>query len=159
MGESVHLLPSGFSQKVQSLESSPATTNSRTWSWREVNENPSGIWDAIEPFFRIRDDIVGWIQNNALDLEFFVSAIAEISGAIDKMLFAALAKIVGPILGDVRQKLEIEKDFLIQQAGAAAKDPESDIFPSGSKATNPSHSQIAKDHFDCVLNIPAGNSC
>lgn len=151
------LIPDGFNQKVQSLKSSTAASSTQRLTWQEVNNNPSGIWNTIEPFFKVRDDIVKWLQESGPDLKFLTNAIAEISAAIDKMLFAALAQIVGPILGDIRQQLEIEKESLLKEEKAAAKDPESDIFSSGSKATNPSHSQIAKDHFDCVLNIPAGN--
>lgn len=151
------LVPDGFNQKVQSLMSSTAASSSQALTWQEVNKNPSGIWNTIEPFFKVRDDMVKWLQESGPDLKFLTNAVAEISAAIDKMLFAALAQIVGPILGDVRQQLEVEKESLLKEEKAAAKDPESDIFSSGSKATNPTHSQIAKDHFDCVLNIPAGN--
>ena len=156
MGETIGLVPKGFSQQVHTLKLSTAASTNEPSTWHELNQNPSGIWDAIEPFFRVRDDIVKWLQESGPDLSIFTKPIAEISEAIDKMVFAALAEIVGPILGDLRQQLEVEKERLLREEKASTKDPESDIFASGSTATNPSHSQIAKDHFDCVLNIPAG---
>lgn len=157
MGESTRLVQKGFSDKVRSLQSSIAATNSQVSTWHEVNQNPSGIWDAIEPFFSVRDDFVKWLQQRELNLDIITKTVAEISEGIDKMVFAAIAVVVGPILGDVRQQLEIEKERLLAAEKAAAKDAENDIFASDSTATNPTHSQIAKDHFDCVLNIPAGN--
>ncbi|KAK0513269.1 hypothetical protein JMJ35_004255 [Cladonia borealis] len=148
-------LPGDLSQKVESLKSSPASKSDQGSTWEEVNRNPSGIWDAIEPFFRVRDDLVKWLQETAPDLGIFTEAVAKISAEIDKMVFAALASVVGPILGDVRQQLEIEKEQLLKEEKASLKNPENDIFSLSDKATNPSHSQISKDHFDSVLNIPA----
>lgn len=149
-------LPPELSQKVESLKSSPASKSDAGSTWQEVNRNPSGIWDAIEPFFRVRDDLVKWLQESAPDLDILTQAVAMISAEIDKMVFAALAAVVGPILGDVRQQLEIEKEQLLKEEKASLKNPENDIFSLSDKATNPSHSQISKDHFDSVLNIPAG---
>ena len=58
---------------------------------------------------------------------------------MDKTIFAALAEITGPILGDVRQELEMEKVSLLKDPKAAAHDAESDIVSSNSKAANPTH--------------------
>ena len=149
-------LPTGLSQNVELLKSSPASKSDQGSTWEEVKRNPSGIWDAIEPFFRVRDDLVKWLQETAPDLGIFTEAVAKISAEIDKMVFAALASVVGPILGDVRQQLEIEKEQLLKEEKASLKNPENDIFSLSDKATNPSHSQISRDHFDSVLNIPAG---
>ena len=157
MGKALGLsLPSGLSQNVESLKSTPASKADEGSTWQELNRNPSGIWDAIEPFFRVRDDLVKWLQETAPDLGIFTEAVARISAEIDKMVFAALAAVVGPILGDVREQLEIEKNELLKDEKASLNDPENDIFSLSDKATNPSHSQISKDHFDSVLNIPAG---
>ena len=71
-----------------------------------MNRNPSSIWDAIEPYFRVRDDLVKWLQESVPDLSILTKAVAKISAEIDKMVFAALAAVVGPTLGDVRQQLE-----------------------------------------------------
>ena len=156
-GKSIGLqLPPDLSQKVESLKSSSASKPDQGSTWQEVNRNPNGIWDAIEPFFRVRDDLVKWLQESVPDLSILTQAVARISAEIDKMVFAALAAVVGPILGDVRQQLEIEKEQLLKDERASLKNPENDIFSLSDKATNPSHSQISKDHFDCVLNIPAG---
>ena len=155
----IGILPNGLSQSVQSLKVSAAASNTQPSTWQELNKNPSGIWDTIEPFFRVRDDFVKWLQESGPDLSILTSAIADISAAMDKMIFAALAEIIGPVLGDVRQQLEIEKESLLKEQKAAATDAESDIFSLRSKATNPTHSQIAKDHFNCILNIPAGKIC
>ena len=157
MGKSIGLqLPPALSQNVESLKSSPASKTNQGSTWQEVNRNPSGIWDAIEPFFRVRDDLVKWLQASVPDLSILTQAVAKITAEMDKMVFAALAAVVGPILGDVRQQLEIEKEQLLKDEKASLKNPENDIFSLSDKATNPSHSQISKDHFDCVLNIPAG---
>lgn len=157
MGKPLGLsLPSGLSQNVESLKSTPASKADEGSTWPELNRNPSGIWDAIEPFFRVRDDLVKWLQETAPDLGIFTEAVARISAEIDKMVFAALAAVVGPILGDVREQLEIEKEQLLKDEKGSLKNPENDIFSLSDKATNPSHSQISKDHFDSVLNIPAG---
>ena len=157
--DSLGLLPKELSQCIQALKVSTAANRAQPFTWQEVNKNPSGIWDTIEPYFQARDDFVKWFQQSGPDLSIFTNAIAGISAAMDKMIYAALAEIIGPILGDVRQQLEIEKESLLKEQKAAANDAESDIFSSGSKATNPTHSQIAKDHFDCILNIPAGELC
>ena len=154
--QKIPFLPADLRNGVQSLKSSSAATGQQTVLWTELNKNPSGIWDAIEPFFRIRDDIVRWLQDTAPDLKFLTEPIAALSNAIDEMLFAALANIVGPILGNLRNELEKMKEDLLRTQKAAAKNEQSNIFEPGSTASNPSHSQIAKDHFDCILNIPAG---
>ena len=68
----------------------------------------------------------------------------------------ALGSILGPVIGSFRKGIEEERTILLQKEETTSKDPESDIISPGSTATNPIHSQVSKDHFDCILNIPAG---
>ena len=56
-----------------------------------------------ETILKVLEDIVKWFQESGLDLKFLTNVVAELSAAIDKMLFASLAQIVGPIFEDVRQ--------------------------------------------------------
>ena len=154
--QKIPFMPADLKNGVQSLKSSPTATGQQTVLWTDLNKNPSGIWNAIEPFFRIRDDIVRWLHDTTPDLKILTEPIAALSDAIDRMIFAALANILGPILGNLRDELEKMKEDLLETQKAAAKNEQSNIFDAGSTATNPSHSQISKDHFDSILNIPAG---
>lgn len=97
VGEFLRVIPSNLVQQLKSLKFSTAATGKQEATWKEVNQNPSGIWDAIEPFFSVRDSIVRAIREAGPNFRFVVKPIAEISAKIDEMLFAALAAILGPV--------------------------------------------------------------
>ena len=61
-----------------------------------------------------------------------------------------------PIMKDVRRFLEEQRQALIEKEKQQAKDPEADVFVPRSTATNQTHTMLAKDHFDSILNNPAG---
>lgn len=118
----------------------------------------STLWSKIQPVFQVRDDLAKWIASIGT-LTWFgektAAILGRVSDAVDKMLFAALGNFIKPVLWSVRKQIEEERAALLEKEKNANQDPECDIFSHKSTATNPTHSQIAKDHFDCILNIPA----
>ena len=110
------------------------------------------MYKDIEPFFKLRDDITKSIDPQTL----LGKVLGSLSASVDKLLYGALSSILGPVIGSFRKQIMEERTMLLQKEETTSKDPESDIFGPGSTATNPTHSQVAKDHFDCILNIPAG---
>jgi Heterokaryon incompatibility protein Het-C len=140
----------GIRASFLEAEKSPAT-------WGALDSSPSLLWDMIEPLFRLRDEVADWLLDN-----FKIKALSDISNqlseAIDMFVYSQLAIVIGPIISDIRDRLKDQKDKLEETARnqMAQENLHDNIFAPGSKASDPSHSQLAKDHFDSVLNAPAG---
>lgn len=94
---------------------------------------------------------------DSLSIPLVKEATAAISEALDKLIFSVLSVFVSPVLEKLREILGTEKDNLTEkEKREVSNNKKESIFDSGSKASDPTHSQLAKDHFDTVLNTPAG---
>lgn len=124
--------------------------------WGKLNETPSLLWDALQPIFRIRDKIVRWVYDHLI-VDAVANAIAKISTAIDKFVYAALGVVLSPVLKDISRALEQQsEELLAKDQQMKLQHGEQSIFDSASNATDPTHSQLCKDHYDHALNELAG---
>jgi hypothetical protein len=133
-----------------------ATANSEPADWGKLNETPGMLWDLIKPILRVRDKIVQWVYDH-LTVDIVANAIAAISAAIDKFVYIALGVILGPVLKDISAVLAQQSEELLKKdQEARLADGRDNIFDGKSTATDPTHSQLCKDHYGHPLNEVAG---
>lgn len=124
--------------------------------WGKLNETPAMLWEALQPIFKVRDKIVRWVYDH-LTIDAVANAIAKISTAIDKFIYAALGVVLSPVLKDISGVLQQQStELLVKDQQVKSQQGEGSIFDSKSKATDPTHSQLCKDHYDHPLNALAG---
>lgn len=124
--------------------------------WGKLNETPALLWDALQPVFKLRDKIVRWVYDH-LKVDAVANAIAAISTAVDKMVYAALGAVLSPVLKDISAALSRQsEDLLAKDQQVRLQQGEQSIFDVESTATDPTHSQLCKDHYDHPLNELAG---
>ena len=131
-------------------------SGSKPRDFKALNENPGALWDSIEPVLKLRDDIVKWVYEH-LTWEPIRDACATISVAVEKLVYYVLGVFLRPVLQD------IEKVLINQSHALAAEDEasrlakgESSVFDSASRATDPTHSMLSKDHYAHELNELSG---
>lgn len=124
--------------------------------WGTLNEKPELLWDLLKPYFRVRDKIVRWVYDH-LTVDAVANAIAAISTALDKLIYTAIGLFVGPVLQDISRALSIQaQELLIRDQEVRLQKGEQSIFDTDSRSTDPTHSQLCKDHYDHPLNELAG---
>lgn len=133
-----------------------AAARSEGPSWGELESTPELLWKSLEPVFKLRDDIVKWVYDH-LAIRAVQDAIAAISTAIDKLVYMVLGIFLTPLLSQFSEVLKKQEQQLLKQDQAARlATGEQSIFDESSSADDPTHSQLAKDHYDDVLNEVAG---
>ena len=147
---------SSFGKDISKITSSASSNHPADWA--ELTAAPERLWEAIEPVFKLRDDIVKWIDEH-LKIKAVQDALAGISTALDKLVYWIVGIFLGPVLKDISAALqEQESQLLIQDEQARLATGELSIFDDRSAATDPTHSQLCKDHYDNDLNELAGTS-
>ena len=133
-----------------------AAANPQPATWGELDSKPERLWQSLEPVFKLRDDVVKWVYDH-LTVRAVQDAIAAISAAIDRLVYMVLGIFLGPLLDEFSRTLkDREQDLLVQDQLARAASGEDSIFEKASVATDPTHSQLAKDHYDSELNEISG---
>ena len=124
--------------------------------WGKLNETPSLLWEQLQPIFRVRDKIVRWVYDHLM-VDAVANAIAAISTALDKLVYMVIGVFLGPVFRDISGALAQQADYLlIKDQEVRLQKGEQSIFEEHSSATDPTHSQLCKDHFDHDLNELAG---
>jgi len=124
--------------------------------WGKLNETPELLWNQLEPVFRLRDRIVRWVYDHLM-VDAVANAIATISTALDKLVYKILGIFLGPVLKDVSAALNHQSQQLLKQdQEVRQRMGEESVFGESSTATDPTHSQLCKDHYDHDLNELAG---
>ena len=145
---------SGFDSDIGMVAKS--AMNSKAADWGELTKAPEMLWQAIEPVFRLRDNIVKWISEH-LKIKAVQNAIASISTALDKMVYYVIGVFLGPVLIEISQALKDQKEeLLVRDREARKARSELSIFDDNSVLTDPTHSELCKDHYDNDLNEIAG---
>ena len=143
-----------FELDVLKIQKSAAKAQPTTWG--ELEEKPEKLWDSIEPVFKLRDDVAKWI-NDHLKIRAVQDALASISTAIDKLVYMVLGIFLSPLLTEFSKVLkDQEQRLLLEDQNARRAMGEQSIFSTASTSTDPTHSQLAKDHYDHALNEIAG---
>lgn len=152
------LLPGTGDLLRQATEVKAGTVNGPTISFEQYKKVPNSLWQKVEPAFRLRDNIARWLTENiSINIPIISGLIASLSEAIDEFVFAILGVFVKPIIDEIRKILTKQKELLLQEE-EKIKDANESIFASGSKSHDPTHTQLAKDHFDSRLNSIAGKN-
>lgn len=124
--------------------------------WGKLNETPSLLWEQLKPIFRVRDKIVRWVYDHLM-VDAVANAIAAISTALDKLVYMAIGVFLGPVLKDISGALSHQAQHLLKKdQQVRLQKGEQSIFDDNSTATDPTHSQLCKDHYDHDLNELAG---
>lgn len=147
-------LTPGFEKDILKIQTAAADPRPATWG--DLEKKPELLWNSLEPVFKLRDDIVKWVYDH-LTVRAVQDALAAISTAIDKLVYMVLGIFLGPLLSEFSKILkDQEQQLLIMDQEARLAQGEQSIFNGESTATDPTHSQLAKDHYDNALNEIAG---
>ena len=136
--------------------SSLADSQKEPADWGKLNETPALLWDLIKPVLRIRDKVAQFVYDH-LTVDVIANAIAAISAAVDKLVYMALGVVLGPVLEDISLVLAKQTEgLLIKDQEARLGQGKDNIFDDASTATDPTHSQLCKDHYGHPLNELGG---
>lgn len=145
-----------FETDILKIQKSTSDNFVEPADWGALESKPEMLWEALKPVFKLRDDVVKWVYDH-LTIPAVQEALATISSAIDKFVFTVLGLVLRPVLPELRKKLkDQEQRLLLEDQRSRIEKGEQTIFDAGSTATNPTHSQLAKDHYDHPLNEIAG---
>lgn len=131
-------------------------SKSAPMEWGKLQEAPDMLWTSIKPVFRLRDNIVRWV-NDHLTIRAVQDAVAAVSTAVDRLVYMVIGIFLRPVLTEISDALaKQEQTLLAQDREVRAAQGEKSIFERGSTVSDPTHSQLAKDHYDHELNEIAG---
>ncbi|KAF5024554.1 hypothetical protein F66182_3317 [Fusarium sp. NRRL 66182] len=121
----------------------------------ESSLDANQLWQTIEPIFALHDRIKKWIQerteqHNAEPLS--DESSTQLAKYTDQLVFKYLSLMIESSIVQLRNALKAAKDRVDAEA---AKSTSAEVYQDG-HGSDPSHSDISKDHFSNVLNQPAG---
>ncbi|KAK5941191.1 hypothetical protein PMZ80_006468 [Knufia obscura] len=146
----------GGNDFVDNITSISKAATQKPADWGKLNKTPTLLWEQVQPFFRIRDKIVRWVYDH-LTVDAVANAIAAISTALDKLIYMVIGVFLGPVLKDIGGALHQQSEHLLRKdQQIRLQKGEESIFGDNSTATDPTHSQLCKDHYDHDLNELAG---
>ncbi|KAI1335030.1 heterokaryon incompatibility Het-C [Xylariaceae sp. FL0016] len=117
--------------------------------------NPNFLWQSIEPVFYLHDRMMKWVQEGAQDSEEMGpnESRSQLGEQTNQLVFRFLAIMIESAVKELRSAVKAAKDKVDEEA---AKSSAAAIYEDGSDASDPSHSDLSKDHFSNTLNQPAG---
>ncbi|KAH7024995.1 heterokaryon incompatibility Het-C [Microdochium trichocladiopsis] len=118
--------------------------------------NANALWSAIEPIFYPHDRIKKWLQEGdeeETEEQAGDQATNELGDYTTQIVWRFLAMMIESSVKELRNAVRAAKEKVDQEA---AKSHSAEIYRAGSDASDPSHSDLSKDHFSNVLNQPAG---
>lgn len=143
----------GFADDIKTLTKS---ATEKPADWGRLVEAPELLWQQLYPIFRLRDKIVRWVYDH-LTVNSVADAVAKISTALDKLVYRIIGTFLGPVLTDISAALTVQANYLqAQDQRVRLAMGEDSVFENNSRATDPTHSQLCKDHYDHDLNEIAG---
>ncbi|KAK8079032.1 hypothetical protein PG994_002839 [Apiospora phragmitis] len=128
---------------------------------KEMKENASGItnpnllWQSIEPVLFLHDRMKKWLQESAQESEPQgpEQSTNQLGEYTDQLVYKFLAVMLESAVKELRNAVKAAKDRVDEEAAKAAS---AAVYEDGSDTSDPSHSDLSKDHFSNVLNQPAG---
>ncbi|TQV91521.1 capsule polysaccharide biosynthesis protein [Cordyceps javanica] len=116
--------------------------------------DPSIIWQALEPLFFFHDRMKKWLKEVATnDEESSGNTSSEMSDLTNQLVFKAMRIVIESSVKELRATLRAAKARVDKEAASSGS---AAVYDEGSSASDPSHSDLSKDHFCNVLNRPAG---
>ncbi|TGJ87994.1 hypothetical protein E0Z10_g719 [Xylaria hypoxylon] len=118
-------------------------------------KNPNFLWQAIEPAFYLHDRMSKWMQESAqesgeIGLE---ESRSQLGDNTNRLVFQFLTVMIESAVKELRNAVRAAKEKVDEEA---AKSSGAEVYQDGSSASDPSHSDLSKDHFSNVLNQVAG---
>ncbi|KAI0971027.1 heterokaryon incompatibility Het-C [Xylaria arbuscula] len=117
--------------------------------------NPTFLWQAIEPVFYLHDRMSKWIQESAQESgEIGLGeSRSQLGEETNQLVFQFLTVMIESAVKELRNAVKAAKEKVDEEA---AKSSAAAVYQDGSSASDPSHSDLSKDHFSNVLNQAAG---
>ncbi|KAM3453977.1 hypothetical protein MY5147_007195 [Beauveria neobassiana] len=117
--------------------------------------DPSLVWQALEPLFFFHDRMKKWLKEVASgdDQELSGNSSSEMSDLTNQLVFKAMRIVIESSVKELRATLRAAKARVDKEAASSGS---AAVFDKDSSASDPSHSDLSKDHFCNVLNRPAG---
>ena len=137
----------------QKAEDSTKTDQESTTAESALDANL--LWQTIEPIFYLHDSIKKWIQDRSEqnDAEPLTEeSSTQLGKYTDQLVFKYLSLMIESSIMQLRNALKAAKERVDAEA---AKSTSAEVYQNGD-GSDPSHSDISKDHFSNVLNQPAG---
>ncbi|KAM0235888.1 hypothetical protein ACHAP5_009581 [Fusarium lateritium] len=121
----------------------------------ESSLDANQLWQTIEPIFYLHDRVKKWIQERTEqhDAEpLSEESSSQLGKYTDQLVFKYLSLMIESSIMQLRNALKAAKERVDAEA---AKSTSAEVYLDGD-GSDPSHSDISKDHFSNVLNQPAG---
>ncbi|KAI1170564.1 heterokaryon incompatibility Het-C [Nemania sp. FL0916] len=117
--------------------------------------NPNYFWQAIEPAFYLHDRMSKWMQESAAESGEMGpdESRSQLGESTNLLVFQFLSVIIESAVKELRNAVKAAKEKVDEEA---AKSSSAAIYQDGSSASDPSHSDLSKDHFSNALNQVAG---
>lgn len=112
------------------------------------------LWKTIEPVIYLHDKVSKYLQEGQEDTDESTQDIShgQLGDYTNQLVFKYLAVMIESSVKELRNAVKAAKERVDEEA---AKSDSAQVYQPGS-ASDPSHSDLSKDHFSNVLNQPAG---
>ncbi|KAJ6783036.1 hypothetical protein PWT90_01858 [Aphanocladium album] len=159
--KSVHLIlqklkpesPTSSDDEDASDEASKKSSSESHKSNHSVD--PSLVWQALEPLFFFHDRMKKWLKEVGTgdDEEATGNTSSEMSDLTNQLVFRVMRIVIESSVKELRATLRAAKARVDKEAASSGS---AAVYDQDSTASDPSHSDLSKDHFCNVLNRPAG---
>lgn len=114
------------------------------------------LWQAIEPVIYLHDRVSKYLQEDQEDSEESTQDISSAHGQLgdytNQLVFKYLAVMIESSVRELRNAVKAARDRVDEEAAKS----DSAMVYTDAHASDPSHSDLSKDHFSNILNQPAG---
>lgn len=114
------------------------------------------LWQAIEPVLYLHDSVSKYLQDGQEDAEEskqdYSSDHGQLGDYTNQLVFRYLAVMIESSVRELRNAVKAARDRVDEEASKADS---AKVYQRGS-ASDPSHSDLSKDHFSNALNQPSG---
>lgn len=114
------------------------------------------LWQAIEPVIYLHDRVSKYLQEDQEDTEEstqdYSSSHGQLGDYTNQLVFKYLAVMIESSVRELRNAVKAARDRVDEEA---AKSDSAQVYIDAN-ASDPSHSDLSKDHFSNILNQPAG---
>lgn len=139
----------------QKANDSPSPTPESPTDGTETKVDASVLWQGIEPIFFIHDRVKKWLGESAegQNASLVNNESSQMGEYTNQFVFKFLGIVIESSIKELRNALRAAKVRVDEEA---AQSESAAVYEEGSTASDPSHSDLSKDHFSNVLNPPAG---
>lgn len=117
--------------------------------------DPTLLWQALEPVLAFHDKMKKWLQEGSEydDSKPSLDGSSKMDELTDQIVFQVVRTVIKSSVRELRDTLRAAKSKVDEEAASANS---AAVYEPGSDASDPSHSDLSKDHFSNLLNRPAG---